>query len=368
MRAHGEGTISKRCKPECTRDAGECINHRGTWCGAYKGEDGQRKFVYAKTQREVQTKLREALRAKDGHRPVVAARLTVGHYLDGWLENTAKGRLRPSSYRSYEQMLRVHVPAALRKKPITQLTAGDVRALLNETRESGLSARSVQYLHAILRSAFNDGLSDRVLASNPAEIKRAVKVERSEVPALDPDQARTLLAAFAGDPLHLLVRSALATGLRQGELLGLQWDDVSFEESTIVIRRQLQRGELVELKTERSRRTLAISRQLLEALRQHRLTQQPISRFIFASVTGTPLDGTNVLHRFQARLKAVGLPKMRWHDLRHGTASLMLAGGANPRVVMEQLGHSQISLTMNTYAAVIPALQREASEALERAI
>lgn len=166
----------------------------------------------------------------------------------------------------------------------------------------------------------------------------------------------------------MLVRTALSTGLRQGELLGLQWEDIDLVTATVTVRRQLQRGVLVEPKTSKSRRTLGISPQLVEALRQHRLTQRPLSPFVFASATGGPLDSTNVTHRFQARLHEAGLPRMRFHDLRHGTASLLLAEGVNPRVVMEQLGHSQISLTMNTYAHVLPALQREASAAVERAL
>ena len=368
MRGRGEGTISKRCTPKCTRRAEKCVNHKGTWCGAYLDNDGKRRFVYGKTEAEAQTKLKAALRAKDEHRAVVPAALTVGQYLTNWIENTAKGRMRASTYRSYEQMLRVHILPVLGRTSIAKLTATDVRAFLTAKRESGLSARSVQYLHAILRSALGDGLSDRVLSHNPAVIKRAVKVERKPVPALGPAQARAILAAFDGDPLAILVRTALATGLRQGELLGLQWDDIDLVAATVTVRRQLQRGVLVEPKTSKSARTLGIPPQLAEALRQHRFAQQPLSPFVFASATGGPLDGTNVTHRFQARLREGGLPRMRFHDLRHGTASLMLASGASPRIVMEQLGHSQISLTMNTYAHVLPALQREASEAVERAL
>lgn len=186
MRSKGEGTISKRCTPKCRRRDDERINHKGGWCGAYYDDRGIKTFVYGQTQQAAGAKLKEALRAKEEHRAIVPAALSTGKYLANCLEHTAKARVRPSTYRSYEQMIRVHILPALGTKPIAKLTATDVRTFLNAKREGGLSARSVQYLHAIPRSALGDGLSDRVLAHNPALIKRAVKVEREAVPALSP--------------------------------------------------------------------------------------------------------------------------------------------------------------------------------------
>jgi integrase len=168
-------------------------------------------------------------------------------------------------------------------------------------------------------------------------------------------------------------------GLRQGEILGLRWSDVDLEAATIRVTQALQRvnGRLdfVEPKSQSSRRTIPLPATVARALRAHRSRQLEErlaagarwreSDLVFTTSVGTPLDCRNVTRRFQAALEGAGLPRLRFHDLRHTAASLMLAQGVPPRVVMETLGHSQISLTMNTYSHVIPALQREAADRME---
>jgi integrase len=181
------------------------------------------------------------------------------------------------------------------------------------------------------------------------------------------------------DRLGSLFHVAIASGLRQGELLGLRWEDVDFGAGTVTVRRALQRIDkrpvFVEPKTDRSRRTVNLPASAVAALKIQK-DRQTFARqaagehwqeqdLVFASTIGTPLDAPNVTHRLQALLKEAGLPRQRFHDLRHCCASLMLANGEHPRVVMETLGHSQISLTMNTYSHVMPAMQRDAADRLD---
>jgi integrase len=199
------------------------------------------------------------------------------------------------------------------------------------------------------------------------------------VRTLSSEQARSFLDAVQGDRLEALYTVAIALGLRQGEILGLRWIDVDFDAGTITVARALQRvgGRLmfVPPKSARSLRTVSMPTTLVAALRAHRARQlqerlaagpdwNP-DDLVFTSSTGTPLDSRNVTRRFQAALERAGLPRMRFHDARHTCATLLLAQGVQPRVVMETLGHSQISLTMNTYAHVIPELQREAADRME---
>jgi len=195
-----------------------------------------------------------------------------------------------------------------------------------------------------------------------------------------PEEARRLLDAARGDRLEALYSVALALGLRQGEALGLKWSDIDLEAGILRVRRAAQRiphqgTQLVEPKTVRSRRTLVTPPVVVSALRAHR-SRQIVERLaagenwaeldlVFASQLGTLADGPNVTHRFHRLLKKAGLPPMRFHDLRHACASLLLVQGVHPRVVMETLGHSQISLTMNTYSHVLPALQREAADRMQ---
>ena len=197
------------------------------------------------------------------------------------------------------------------------------------------------------------------------------RVIRHEVPVLTPANARLLLDAARGDRLEALYSVALALGLRQGEALGLKSTDINLESGVLRVRRASQRvphqgTQLVETKTERSRRTLVMPPIVINALCAHR-GRQAVERLaagarwvdldlVFPSERGTLADGPNVTHRFHKLLKRADLPAMRFHDLRHACASLLLVQGVHPRVVMETLGHSQISLTMNTYSHVIPAL------------
>ena len=196
---------------------------------------------------------------------------------------------------------------------------------------------------------------------------------------MGPDQIPGFLQAVQGDRLECLFVLTVTLGLRQGEALGLSWDAIYFEKGTLAVRRALQRvsGKLifVEPKTSRSRRTLHLPQFVLTALRAHQMRQEQErmlagsrwreSNLVFCTGIGTPLDGPNVTHRLQRLLHDAELPRMRFHDLRHACASLLLFKGIHPRVVMETLGHSQISLTMNTYSHVVPALQREAADKMD---
>jgi integrase len=215
---------------------------------------------------------------------------------------------------------------------------------------------------------------------NAAAMVSAPRGTRQEPKVLTPEEARRLLDAARGDRLEALYSVALALGLRQGEALGLKWSDIDLDAGSLRVRRASQRiphqgTQLVETKTQRSRRTLFMPPIVISALRAHR-ARQAMERLaagehwvdldlVFPSAKGTLADGPNITHRFNRLLQRANLAPMRFHDLRHACASLLLVQGVHPRVVMETLGHSQISLTMNTYSHVLPALQREAADRME---
>jgi integrase len=242
--------------------------------------------------------------------------------------------------------------------------------------------RTVQYLYALIRQVLNQAYRDGLIAQVPTARMKAPTAPRYEAAMLTPDQARAVLDGFAGDRLEALVTMALTLGLRQGEALGLRWQDVDLDAGMLTVRVQLQRvkgtPQLVEPKTSGSSRTLALPEPVADALRQHKIRQLEErlvvgSRWqdwglVFTTSVGTPLDAVKVTRRFQDRLARAGLPRMRFHDLRHSAASLLLAQGVHPRVVMELLGHSDIRLTMNTYSHVIPQLSREAADKMGAAL
>jgi integrase len=271
----------------------------------------------------------------------------------------------------------------LGKLKLSKLTPMHVQRLLNVKQEAGLSRRTVQYMRAVLRAALAQAVRWRLLSVNAAALTEGPTVRRQPIPALTPADAKVLLEVVADHWLEPLVVVALGLGLRQGEALGLRWEDVDLDREEVHVHRALQRlkgrGQVeVELKTDLSRRSLALPAFVANTLRRHRQRQDGqrallgqswrVTGYVFTTGSGEPLDGSNVTHSFQRLLRRAGLPKMRFYDLRHGCASLLLAQGVHPRVVMETLGHSAISLTMNTYSHVSRALQREAAVRIDAAV
>jgi integrase len=362
-RGHGEGSIHQR-------------KSDGLWVATVNlgWRDGRRdrRTFYAKTRREAAERLQKALRDMGEGLQPTSDRLTVADYLHQW-RASIRGTVRPATWRRYDQIIRTHLEPQLGNVPLTKLSAGHVERMMRHMLSRGAAPRSALHARAVLRTALTRAMRHGLVARNAAALADPPRVEHREAASLSPEQVRVFLDAIRGDRDEALYVCAIALGLRQGELLGLRWSDVDLAAGTVTVRHALQRVDgnlqLVETKTARSRRTIPLPIVAAEALRQHQETVSRDGRFlamyVFTSSTGTPLDGPNVTKRYQKRLGAAGLPRMTFHALRHTTASLLLAQGAHPRVVMELLGHSQISLTMNTYSHVIPALQRDAADRMD---
>jgi integrase len=364
-RGHGEGNVYRRAD--------------GRWAArvsvGYRNGKRSRRWVYGKTRGEVANKLRDTIQSHQQGSLVEPGRVTVGQFLTRWLEDCARPKLRPRTLVSYTQMIRLHIAPGLGPIPIQRLTPQQIQSWLNDRRKAGLSPRTCQYARAILRSALEQGLRWGVVSRNVSTLVESPRVPRHEIRPLQPDQARALLEAVRAHRLGALFTVALALGLRQGEALGLQWDAVDFQAGALAVRRALQRvgkqWQLVEPKSERSRRVIALPRVAVVALRAHRVRQKrerllaggdwKEAGFVFTTRMGTPLDPINLTKTFKRLLRAAGLPSIRFHDLRHTAATFLLAQGVDARTIMETLGHSQISLTLNTYSHVLPSLQQDAA-------
>jgi integrase len=347
------------------------------------GADGRRlrRSLLGRSRAEVREKLQAALRAEASGLLPAGERVTVGGFLEQWLRDSARPSVRPRTYASYASIVRIHLAPALGKTPLTRLSPQQVQAFLNAKSASGLSPRTVGYLRAVLRQALGQAERWGMVTRNAARLAEPPRIPRREITPLSPGEARLFLDAIRGDRLEALYIVALGLGLRQGEILGLAWGDVDLDSSTLTVRHALQRVEgalmLVEPKSATSRRAIALPILVRDALRAHRVRQRSErllagSRWhddqrglVFTTTVGTPMDGIAVTRRFQALLREAELPHQRFHDLRHACASLLLAQGVAPRVVMETLGHSQISLTLNTYSHVIPALGRAAADQMD---
>jgi integrase len=387
----------------------------------------RRKAIYGPTRRHVADRLNRELHAAQEGTLLTDQRQTVAQFLTRWLRDVVRSRVRPLTYRSYENAVSRYIVPHLGARRIAQLAPEHVQAWLSALERAGVTAARRAYVRVTLRNALYTALRWRLVAQNAATLVDSPRTVAREIQPLTPEQAQMLLKTAKDDPLEALVTVALSCGLRRGEMLGLQWGDVDLDVGTLHVRRALQRfggdgaarrpllaeykrlraelrhdsldddarGELttkltgvrdalqamktslhlVEPKSPRSRRLIALPAVAVKALRAHRVRQLETrlaagarwqdQGFVFPTSIGTPLEPRRITRAFRALLKRAGLPLIRLHDLRHTAATLLLAQGVSPRVVMETLGHSQISLTLNTYSHVLPALQREAASKMD---
>jgi integrase len=271
-----------------------------------------------------------------------------------------------------------------RARKAADLSQGEVAARLGLTTEGyghmerGIGARTVRLTHAVLHRALNQALKWTLVPRNPAAAVDKPKAQRAEMRVWTVEQAQAFLAAIRDHRLYALYHLAITTGLRRGELLGLKWSDLDGDR--LSVQRQLQRVPgagltLSEPKTARGRRSVTLARVDLAALRERRETQQRERLFagdawqdsglIFTTPKGTPCDPDNAGHTFRTLTLAVGLPPIRFHDLRHTAATIMLTRGVHPKVVQERLGHASIELTMDTYSHVVANMQAHAAAQID---
>ncbi len=372
-RGRGEGSICRRAD--------------GRWMARLDlgWQDGRRaqKAFYGRTRGDVVEKMGKAQQDLQQGLPVSANRQNVEQFLGHWLEQVAKPRVRPRTYDTYHQAVRLHITPYLGHVQLVKLTPQKVQAWLGARATAGVSARRCQYARVVLRIALQQAVKWSLVARNAAALVDPPRVVKREIQPLTPAQARVLLDRSGSHRLGALFAVAVALGLRQGEALGLRWqEDVDLDEGVIHVRQALQRLKggiaFVEPKSHRSRRSVALPAVVGTALKTHRVRQLEErlaagrkwqeSGLVFTTRIGTPLDPRNVTREFHALLADAGLPRIRFHDLRHTAATLLLAQGVSPRTIMETLGHSQISLTMDTYTHVLPSLQREAAERMDQVL
>jgi integrase len=371
-RGNGEGSITRR------KD--------GLYMARYTVETAigaKRKTLYGKTRGEVSEKLTKAMADRDEGLVFDADNLKVGEYLERWLVDSVLDTVRPTTYERYEQIVRIHVRPALGSVKLKNLTPVHVRGLYREKLEAGLSARTAQYIHVTLHKALKQAVQDGLIPRNATEAVKAPQVRREEMRPLSGDQVKVLLEVARGDRLEALYVLAIHTGLRQGELLGLKWEDVDLESGTLRVRRTLVTAKggpvLTAPKTKGSRRSVKLTQGAVEALRSHLKHQlQEIDRagslwrengLMFASESGEPLDRRYLTScRYKALLKRAELPMIRFHDLRHTCATLLLSKNVNPKIVSEMLGHASIAITLDTYSHVLPNMRDQAAAAMEEAL
>jgi integrase len=375
-RGNGEGSVYP------VKDkAGRVKGYRGSyWVRTADGP--KRRYVSGKKREDVRDKLARALSDRLGGLVFDAGTLTVGEYLDRWMRDV-EGTVRESTHQRYEYAVGPHVKPALGSIKLKDLNPAQVRWFYRDRLDSGLSPASVHKLHVVLHKALKAAVSDGLIPRNVAAGLKLPKLSREEIDPLNREEARRLLEAAKGERLEALYMLALNTGMRLGELLALNWDDVDLEGEVLRVRRTLTRAGKVyttgEPKTRNSRRVIRLTGAAVEALRGHLPRQleemgrmgslyQP-GGLVFATEVGTIVNPSNVRNRsLKPLLKKAGLRPVRFHDLRHTCATLLLLKNVNPKIVSELLGHASVSITLDVYSHLMPDMQEKAARALEEAL
>ncbi len=366
QRGHGEGSIFQR------KD--------GRWVAQITLEDGRRKLLYGRTRKEVHDKLQKALYEQKQGTLLTGPQQTTRQYLEHWLEDVHKSSIRISTYARYRNLLDLHILPGLGSIQLQKLSPQHIQSFYARKLKEGLSARSVRILHAVLHKALDNAVRTNLMTRNVCNAVTPPRLTKYEIQPLSEAQARTLLDAARGQRLEALLTLAITTGMRRGELLALRWQDINFDTKSLHIRRSVNR--LVgygfvesEPKTAKSRRKIVLPDFVIDILKQHR-TRQLEERLIdgthwhnqdlvFCNTHGRFLQSDRLREMLQRLLKEAGLPYIRFHDLRHSAASILLSMGVHPKVVQELLGHSAISMTMDTYSHVLPSMHQEAMEKMD---
>jgi len=362
-RAPGEGSIYKR----------------GNRWVAQVGSGKNREYQYFNTQREASAWRQKAVEQRRQGLVFAGSKVPLSKFLDEWLI-VAKTSVRPNTYAQYSQIVHQHINPTLGRILLKDLRPDHVQTLYTSKLASGTSPRTTQMIHAVIHRALNHALSLGLVIRNVSDVVTRPKVPHKEMKTLDDYQVRQLIQAAGGSRFQVLFWIAVTTGLRQGELLGLKWSDMDWQTGRVQIQRQVQRikGEglvFSEPKSASGRRVITLGKATVEKLLEHKEKQYQEKilagekwqdyDLIFPSPIGTPLDYANVRKAYKKCLAQAGLPDIRFHDLRHTAATLMLQQGINPKVVQERLGHADISLTLNTYSHVLPSMQEEAAEKMD---
>lgn len=374
-RGHGEGSIHRR------KD--------GRWVGicdlGYADGKRKRKYVYGRTRSEALQKLRAVQHAKDSNLALPNDAQTVEQFLNCWINEIIEpSDLKPATKQSYKDNVRLHLVPAMGKVKLSKLTPQDVQRLVATKEAEGKSPRTIQIVVAILRTALAHALLWGDVSRNVAALVRVCKPTTQAVDrALTTEQMRLLLAAAEGDRLYPLIVVMGTTGLRKGEALGLQWDDIDLERGVLTVSRTVQRiherGLVIgDPKTRGSERAFELAPQVVTILQAHRRNQRrerlkagsswTDSGFVFPSTVGTVMEPRNLNRHVHRLCEKAGIPKSRVHDLRHTTATIARSLGFDTKAVQEMLGHTRLATTADVYTHVPAALERDAATILADAL
>lgn len=355
---------------------------KGSWQLRYEApEDGTGKRKYLSesvhgTKKHAESVLRERLSAIENGGYVPRDKETVAGFLERWLMTYAATNTTLRTQEGYRGNIQRYVNPAIGSVPLQTLAAQHIQGIYAQMLDKGLSKRTALHVHRVLRKALADGVKWGLLSRNVADAATPPRPEQKQLEMWDSETANGFLEAAQESRFQGLYNLAILTGMRRSELCGLKWESADLVTRRLSVVRTLQRIPGMGLvegqpKTPRSRRSISLGPEavnLLHAVRGQQIEQSlaagPIwqnTGYVFTQADGTPVDPESVSKDFCAIVRKAGLPHLTLHGLRHAHATALMVKGANPKVVSERLGHSNIAITMDTYSHVLPGLQEEAA-------
>ncbi len=357
-RSKGEGTIYRR------KD--------GLWSAQLTLPTGKRKTKYAKTQKEAKQWLLEQRKQLYDGTLSDDKKITFGEFLDLWFKDVKAPLLRPSTYYTHESIIRNHIKPEIGSIRLSQVSPAILQTLYAKKLKSGLSKRTVKYIHTVIYQTLDQALKWDLVVRNVATAVDAPTPDKKPVEPLTQDQIKRLFDELENDRLFPLYLTMLGCGLRRGEALALQWECVDLDEGYILVKKTLQnikdQGIVVsEPKSESSHRIVGMPDFVKKALQKHKENIVVESGFVFSTYKGTPFSPRNVVRHFKNTLKKAGLPEnIRIHDLRHTFVSFMLSQNVPPKDVQAIAGHADFSTTMDIYGHLMPGAQKEAAKKMDK--
>jgi integrase len=363
-RGNSEGSIYKRSN--------------GTW-SVQVTLQGRRLSHTFKTQRECHEWLKKIRGQIDDGMTLASTKTSLGEFLTGWLTSTktSKGR---GTWQHYEQLIRTYIIPNLGGIKVRDLRPDHIQAFYNRLFDEHVGVYTIRKVHTTLHSALQQAAKTGFIGRNPVSYAQPPKEPDIEMDILNGSQVSRLLIAAQGHRLEALFHLAVISGMRQMELLGLQWNDLDWIKQTLKIERQLLKpdGDGVKFsapKTRYGKRSIALGTKMIEILRKHYEHQQADQLkaceawkeygLIFTTINGTPIHPRNLLRDYKKLLHDAGLPPFRFHDLRHTAASILLAQGIPVITVSRRLGHARASITLDIYGHLIPTIQDEVAELID---
>ena len=336
------------------------------------------RYVYGKTQKDLLERLHRSITVYDGAELVEDGKLSLGEWLDRWLDEYAPATSRPSTLNGYRTYAEHYIKPVLGRKKISSITTADVQKLYRWLKTEGrvhehpeyghaLSDATVRRIHSMLRLAMAEAKRRRMIVCNPAEGAVVPKPNYKPRQILNDAELEKFMETIAEDKAwYAFFYTELTTGLRRGEICGLRWDDFDEKKGTLRVRRSLRveaGGRLVTgaTKTGQGNRTIMLPESTAELLRERK--RSSYSEWIFPNLTEPekPISPNAAYHQLKAILKRAGLPDIQFHALRHTFSSHAIASGVDPKTLSEILGHTNASFTLDTYAHVTGDMQKRAA-------